>query len=54
MAKDNLFYIWADHKDGHGFVPHMTFTRKDREAADFEIQDLKDHGSRAKYGAAFK
>ena len=46
-------YIWVDYKEGHGFEPHMTFVKAEREEADFEIQDLKDHGFKAKRGEKF-
>ena len=48
-----MLYVWADYKDGHGYVPHMSFECEDRDDADFEIEDLKDHGHRAKYGKKF-
>lgn len=47
-------YIWVDYKDGHGFVPHMTFKNSEKEEALFEIQDLKDHSYKAKFGEKFK
>jgi len=48
-----MFYIWADYRDGHGFVPHISFESHDQDDADFEIQDLKDSGYKAKYGSEF-
>ena len=54
-------YIWADYKDGHGFVPHMSFDDENdpnkgttiMTDAQAEIQDLKDSGYGAKYGSEF-
>ena len=55
-----LLYIWVRYRDPDtdkledNWNPHTTFKRSDRDDADFEIQDLRDQGHRAKYGAAFK
>lgn len=52
---EEFYYIWVDYNDGHGFQPHMTFpkTAEGRSDAKFEIQDLKDHGNKAKNGEPF-
>lgn len=48
-----MLYIWVQYDKQGNYEPHMTFKKSDKEDADFEIQDLKDHGHRAKYGENF-
>jgi hypothetical protein len=48
-----MFYIWVRYDRTGDFQPHMTFKKSERECADFEIRDLKDHGHQAKYGEKF-
>ena len=48
-----MTYIWVQYDKTGDFEPHMTFKKSEREEADFEIQDLKDHGHRAKFGPKF-
>lgn len=48
-----MLYIWVQYDKTGEYEPHMTFVKSEREEADFEIDDLKNHGHRAKYGAKF-
>lgn len=48
-----MLYVWVQYDKQGDFEPHMTFKKSEREEANFEIQDLKDHGHRAKLGGAF-
>lgn len=48
-----MLYVWVQYEKTGDFEPHMTFKKADRDDALFEIQDLKDHGHRAKLGAKF-
>lgn len=51
----SFHFVWVNYRDGQGFLPHMTFERTEEgtEDAQFEIQDLKDQGYRAKFGPEF-
>ena len=53
-----MIYIWVNENDGNGFVPHMSFENEKSDSTvmtdwQAEIQDLKDHGFKAKKGDAF-
>ena len=53
-----MIYIWVNENDGNGFVPHMEFENEKADSTimtdwQAEIQDLKDHGFKAKKGDAF-
>ncbi len=48
-----MFYIWVKYQGTSDFIPHMTFTKRDKEAAHFEIDDLKCGGHKAKFGPVF-
>lgn len=48
-----MLYIYVQYDKQGDFEPHMTFVNREREEALFEIQDLKDHGHRAKFGKKF-
>lgn len=50
---DEMIFIWVDYRDGGGFEPHITFQEGDMDDALFELQDLRDHGYRAKIGGRF-
>ena len=46
-----MFYIWVKYDTE--YEPHMTFTNEKHEEARFEIEDLKEHGHKAKFGEEF-
>jgi len=48
------YYVYVDYGDDIGLEPHMSFTKDEKEEAEFEIRDLKDSGYKAKFGAVFK
>lgn len=48
-----MLYIYVQHDKRGEFQPHMSFKKSERDYAECEIQDLKDHGHRAKFGAKF-
>ena len=49
----DLFNVWLRGIDGAPDEPHMSFPEDQREEAEFEILDLKDHGTKAYFGPSF-
>jgi hypothetical protein len=49
----DLFNVWLRGIDGAPDEPHMSFPKDQREEAEFEILDLKDHDTKAYFGPSF-
>jgi len=46
-----MIYIWIN-EDGE-WCPYMSFEDNEKDEAEFEVEDLKDHGYDAEYGPSF-